>query len=671
MKNIYKIIILFIVAIGLNSCNDDEYFELQPKVETFEIVTPTNGSTVVLDDTNLSNTAFFISWNDPSGNGSTYNIEIAEAGTEFETPFLLGTSEGSNFSMTVDELNTFLLDEMGINPDEANKMEIKVSNSSEATEAITVLFTPFTVEYTELFLVGTITDPQWKPEDALPMTRLDFNKFEITIDLVDGDEFKFIPTNIDFEGDLGEDPDNAGHLIEEGEQNLSGYSAGKYKITVDLNTFTFEVEEIIPPATMFLVGAGVPDAGWGWDTPVELTLIEDGVFQGTASFANDAFRFFSEEGNWDSGTNYPYYVNEGYTIDSNFEDALDDDNNFKFIGTPGEYTITLDNNNKTITLTAPGPKYMVGAGVPDAGWGWDTPVEMEQVSAGKWAVTTNFINDAFRFFDIKGDWDSGSNYPFYADAGYTIDSNLEDALDGDNNFKFIGTPGMYTIILDSNNKTITLEEPSTSKYIVGAGVPDAGWGWDTPIEMLPINSGVWEATTTFSNDAFRFFDVEGDWDSGSNYLFYANAGYTIDSNLEDALDGDNNFKFIGTPGAYTITLDSNNKTITLTALASKYMVGAGVPNAGWAWDTPIEMVQVSAGVWEAKTDFANDAFRFFDVEGDWDSGSNYPFYANAGYSIDSNLEDALDGDNNFKFIGTPGEYTITLDSNNKTITLSN
>ena len=261
MKYIYKIFVLFIVVIGFGSCDDNEYFELLPKEETFKIVTPSNGSVVVLHNPNLSNTALFLSWSVPSGSeGSTYIIEIAEAGTEFETPFLLGTSEGTNFSMTVDELNTFLLDTMGLNADEANKLEIKVSSSTDVTEAITVLFTPYTVEFEELFLVGSITDPQWSPEDALPMTRLDFNLFEITVDLIDGDEFKFLPTNTGWDGDLGEDPDNAGHLIEDGEQNLSGYPAGKYKINVDLNTFTFVIEELLAPEELFLVGSLT-----GWD----------------------------------------------------------------------------------------------------------------------------------------------------------------------------------------------------------------------------------------------------------------------------------------------------------------------------------------------------------------------------------------------------------------------
>ena len=48
------------------------------------------------------------------------------------------------------------------------------------------------------------------------------------------------------------------------------------------------------------------------------------------------------------------------------------------------------------------------------------------------------------------------NYPFYEGEGYTIDANFENAADGDSNFSFIGTPGTYTLTIDTVNKTIAL-----------------------------------------------------------------------------------------------------------------------------------------------------------------------------------------------------------------------
>jgi hypothetical protein len=45
-------------------------------------------------------------------------------------------------------------------------------------------------------------------------------------------------------------------------------------------------------------------------------------------------------------------------------------------------------------------------------------------------------------------------------------------------------------------------------------------------------------------------DIEGD-------------GYTIDSDLSNAMDDDSNFLFDGTPGTYTVTVNTVNLTITV------------------------------------------------------------------------------------------------------------
>ena len=226
---------------------------------------------------------------------------------------------------------------------------------------------------------------------------------------------------------------------------------------------------------IWLVGAGVPDAGWGWTSPDRLACTGDGVYSGNVNLQNNGgadnnFRMFTSEGDWGSGQNYPYFVGEGYTIDANFIDAADGDNNFAFTGTTGFYNIEIDTVNKTIILAAPQPTgvcdldqiWGVGAGLPDAGWGWTTPVQVLCTGDGVYSRSINLQNNGgadnnFRFFTTEGDWGSGQNYPYYVGEGYTIDANLIDAGDGDNNFAFTGTTGTYILTIDTVNKTITLE----------------------------------------------------------------------------------------------------------------------------------------------------------------------------------------------------------------------
>ncbi|TDY13914.1 SusE domain-containing protein [Meridianimaribacter flavus] len=226
----------------------------------------------------------------------------------------------------------------------------------------------------------------------------------------------------------------------------------------------------------------------------------------------------------------------------------------------------------------------VGAGLPSAGWGWTTPESFNCIGDGVYGANVNLQNlggaepnNNFRFFTVEGDWASGRNYPWFIDEGYTIDANFEDAMDGDNNFAFVGTTGTYYLEIDSANKTITLDDPQPlgvcefeRLYGVGAGLPTAGWGWATPVNVLCSGDGVYSVSVELQNlggaepnNNFRFFTVDGDWASGRNYPWYVDAGYTIDADLVDAMDGDNNFAFVGTSGTYTLTIDDNNMTITL------------------------------------------------------------------------------------------------------------
>ncbi|SHG98754.1 SusE domain-containing protein [Winogradskyella jejuensis] len=223
----------------------------------------------------------------------------------------------------------------------------------------------------------------------------------------------------------------------------------------------------------FMVGAGVKFAGWDWGTPQAALCSGTNVYTVNVDLINNVdgdgnFRFFTTDNDWGSGINYPGFIDQGYTIDPMFEDAMDGDNNFLFTGPSGKYFLTIDANNLTITLDSPTPQgecdldqyWAVGAGLTDAGWDWATPVQLMCEGDGVYAGWVNYTTDGdanFRFFTVNNDWGSGENYPSFADAGYTIDSKLENAEDGDLNFRFVGESGQYYTTIDTVNLTITLE----------------------------------------------------------------------------------------------------------------------------------------------------------------------------------------------------------------------
>ena len=468
--------------------------------------------------------------------------------------------------------------------------------------------------------------------------------------------------------------------------------------TTITRTITPYITEFGP---IWMIGAGV--GGWDWGQAVQVNGTAPFVWEVVAEFTAEGdanFRFFEVNGVWES-TSYNFTFFDGGTVDSNLIlNPNDSDNNFKFVGMTGYYRITVNVKDLVVSMEAlPGQPslYIVGSGAPLAGWSWDTAIGMDWIRDGVFETTTEFLmrdgdnEAAFRLFTADGDWGSGLNYPHYQDLEYEIDSKLINAMDGDSNFALGAESGTYKLVINDIDKTIILAEAGTAgppKYLVGSGVPAAGWDWVNAVELVQVESGLFVGDTEFvtldgNGDAaaFRVFGANGDWDSGVNYPTYVADGYTIDPRFIDADDNDNNFKLNGVDGVYRFTLDENNKVITLSFVPilgaeSKYLVGSGVPASGWDWTTPVELIEVASGVYKTYTEFVNldgngdvAAFRVFGLFNDWGSGVNYPTYVADGYTVDAQFIDAADDDNNFRFNGTDGTYIFTLDENAKTITL--
>lgn len=220
----------------------------------------------------------------------------------------------------------------------------------------------------------------------------------------------------------------------------------------------------------FAVGAGIPSAGWNWNTPANL-ICDNNVLTMRVGLINDAFRFFTQSGNWGSGRNYPYYSNLGYKIVSVLINANDGDSNFKFMGTPGTYRVKIDENTKTIgvaksTVTTgiePASFWLVGAATP-GGWSWtgNNETELPVVSNNTYEVPVRLTNnDSFRVWEANDGGDSwGStnrNYPYYVSNGYTIDSELINAADGDSNFRYVGPTGVRLFKINTTTKVISVD----------------------------------------------------------------------------------------------------------------------------------------------------------------------------------------------------------------------
>ena len=164
------------------------------------------------------------------------------------------------------------------------------------------------------------------------------------------------------------------------------------------------------------------------------------------------------------------------------------------------------------------PIFMTGAAT--GGWNWDLYVykELRSSAPNVYETIGHFISgEAFRFFK-QANWDPTSyNYPYFTG---TVSNLFENANDGDSNFKFTGTTGYYKVTVDMNSKSVSMEavdEPVL--FMTGAAL--GGWDWTgNQVKLTWKSNGIFEATTEFALETFRFFKQEG-WGDGYNYPYFA------------------------------------------------------------------------------------------------------------------------------------------------------
>jgi len=555
MKNINKILLGLFVILGVASCNDDDNFGYNTPEATFEIETPQSGTQIVIDSTNMNNIALTIAW-EVTGSDS-YSVEFAKASTEFAEPFVGGVTDANTISWTAGELNTFLLETVQIDHSVESAIEVRVKNAEgDYSTVIILLVTPYVVTVNELFINGTFND--FDAATAIPMNMIDFNVFIGTFEVVTGDEFNFIEDNVTGETIWQETEPNSGVLTKFGGLNLSGYAEGTYEVTVELVTMTYTIVELTFPEQLYLVGAGVPEAGWNWDSPVQMTLTSEDIMEVSTELVNDAFRFFTENGNWDSGLNYPYFISEGYTIDPIFEDAMDDSNNFLFTGNPGMYKIIV--NGADLTITASELISNARIAVPGNHQGWDPPTA-PQLEASNPSSNTDYegyvwLDGEHKFLapDANGNFEWGS-------TDWGDDGSFTGILLDDGEVNCNTSAGYYFIQV--NTDALTYSETNYSWAVTG-GATALGWpaGPDgTPDQdhdmVYDQMTQTWSVTLDLIADQVKFRANDAwAWNYGDTGPdgFLENGGDNIvvpaDGNYTITLD-------LSVPRAYTYTLTLN------------------------------------------------------------------------------------------------------------------
>lgn len=274
------------------SCSSDDDNIIATPSMAPELISPEDGTAIVLDPLYNTNPAVTLVWNHAGYNVPTevtYNVEVAMAGTDFADVTLAGAPTSNKvLTLNVQELNTAAI-AAGLVPFEAGELDMRVvatlGNNAEMrmeSNVITITVTPYlTYPYTDLYLIGNATATGWDNSATVnmyPMFRDGENEniYHYTGYFAAGD-FKAVEVKGQWAPQYGTDGTNIVPRPTESDPDPSPFSiatAGYYQVTLNLsdNSYSivpFDVSSAPTYTTIGIIGTATPG---GWDADTDMTV---------------------------------------------------------------------------------------------------------------------------------------------------------------------------------------------------------------------------------------------------------------------------------------------------------------------------------------------------------------------------------------------------------------
>lgn len=382
MKNLFKLFLVVVTFAGFTSCEDKDNLLFSEPVGSFSIVTPANGSGVVLSESTLTNPGLSMTWAEmdyTTPQVVNYTVQIAKQGTNFAAPIDLGTTTNKFASFTTAQFNLACL-QVGATPFVQSTVSLRV-RATTGTSGAQPMFSN-TINYLvtafgclNQFAVGAgLTQSGWNWNS--PRTLLcDNGVLTMTASFgsgatVAGDgAFRFFRTSGDWNSGknypfytalnykIVSTLVNAG----DGDSNFRHLGpAGNYKLTIDENQKFINIVPrtggTIEATSWWLVGAATP-GGWNWsgNSETECGRVNTGIYEVAVRLTNDnTFRIWTANDGGDSwgspNRNFPWFVTNGYTIDNELVNANDGDSNFKYTGPTGVRLFKVNTVTKVVSV---------------------------------------------------------------------------------------------------------------------------------------------------------------------------------------------------------------------------------------------------------------------------------------------------------------------------------
>jgi hypothetical protein len=270
----------------------------------------------------------------------------------------------------------------------------------------------------------------------------------------------WLPANAEFKVTQGRSGDvnygGSGGTLAQNGANFKVSSAGVYRITINIKTLLYDIS----PGRMGFVG-GATGAGWdpGSVFPnYALGAPATNLFVGITNFTADGWKLIDND-HWNDGSNHvaetrSYGSNggPGSAVESNGP-------NFPNITTAGRYRVIWDGRDvdNTIYQLSPATEMrLVGdgiQGVPD--WNPGASPQMTYSGNGVWTITIALKADKDIKFLAGNDW-GAFDYEDNSGQSQATGTPKKIKWEGGNNFKTPTAAGTYTVTLNENTQTVTI-----------------------------------------------------------------------------------------------------------------------------------------------------------------------------------------------------------------------
>lgn len=366
----YSLIMVTLLMVML-SCSKELDAPASPPLETGML--SASESAVVIDNTDPFGEAVTFSWTARKNSHVVYEL-VLRAGENSDT-VEVSTEVSKKFTNV--ELNTILVDELGLEIGEAadidivvNATVVEIANNTKtaSSNVITISVTPDNkVEpppaYTRLWIVGDATPNLWDIGNPNEMVNDPTNSYQFKYnEVLTAGEFKIPTATGSWSGDFYMPPVNHPDLSSTSVKLIVGGSpdnkwaitnAGPYKILLNISSSPFiKITPFTPYANIYIVGDATT-AGWDAGNAIALTVDpgDANIFTWTGDLGEGQFRFLTT--NDLNGDSFVAPSSDASLTATQLAFAPNGTpaNNFKVnAGEEGTYTITVDQFKETISI---------------------------------------------------------------------------------------------------------------------------------------------------------------------------------------------------------------------------------------------------------------------------------------------------------------------------------